>query len=209
MGHHSNHFQVNGQSIKQFRAALGWSQAALADRAGYSERLVRKAEAGGKISLQALRDLAEALSSESQFVHPDYLRSDNLSIAKQVLLCYDIHRVQMIGHCHHLLSSEIAVHFHTQSPHIPFAGSWQGISGFQAFLNLYCSLLTHHSQSIRPTFTTGEETVSARYHEQFHCGESKSSSLWFNQHFRMLAGRVVQIDYECDTDSLQRLLSPA
>ena len=60
MGHHSNHFQVNGQSIKQFRAALGWSQAALADRAGYSERLVRKAEAGGKISLQALRDLAEA-----------------------------------------------------------------------------------------------------------------------------------------------------
>ena len=53
---------VNGLTIRQRRKQLGWSQIELGQRSGYSERVVRKAEASGTLRLQTVKDLAMTLS---------------------------------------------------------------------------------------------------------------------------------------------------
>jgi transcriptional regulator with XRE-family HTH domain len=53
---------VNGVTIRGRRKQLGWSQVEFGQRAGYSERVIRKAEAGGTLRLQTIKDLAMTLS---------------------------------------------------------------------------------------------------------------------------------------------------
>ena len=55
---------VNGGIIRRRRKQLGWSQVEFGHRAGYSERVVRKAEAGGTLRLQTIKDFATTLSLE-------------------------------------------------------------------------------------------------------------------------------------------------
>lgn len=55
---------VNGVTIRRRRKELRWSQVELSQRAGYSERVIRKAEAGGTLRLQTIKDLATALSAD-------------------------------------------------------------------------------------------------------------------------------------------------
>jgi len=59
---------VLGQRLKCFRKLRGWTQQELADRSGYCDRLVRKAERGGPISLEALQVLAMTLSDDGLVV---------------------------------------------------------------------------------------------------------------------------------------------
>lgn len=75
MGSSIRSFQVNGQSIRRYRIALRLSQAELAIKAGYSERLIRKAEASGALHMETITDLAEALSSERHAVVIEQLLS--------------------------------------------------------------------------------------------------------------------------------------
>ena len=49
-------------TIRERRKQLGWSQVELGHRAGYSERVIRKAEASGTLRLQTIQDLAMTLS---------------------------------------------------------------------------------------------------------------------------------------------------
>lgn len=53
---------VNGIAVRSRRKELGWSQVELGHRSGYSERVIRKAEAGGTLRLQTIKDLAMTLS---------------------------------------------------------------------------------------------------------------------------------------------------
>lgn len=59
---------VNGPRIRQYRRALGLTQMDLANRSGYSERLVRKAESGGRLRPSTIADLAESLCEPGQTV---------------------------------------------------------------------------------------------------------------------------------------------
>jgi transcriptional regulator with XRE-family HTH domain len=54
--------RVNGVTIRVRRKQLGWSQVELGHRAGYSERVIRKAEAGGTLRIQTIYDIAMTLS---------------------------------------------------------------------------------------------------------------------------------------------------
>ena len=53
---------VNGVVVRSRRKQLGWSQVELGQRSGYSERVIRKAEAGGTLRFQTIKDLAMTLS---------------------------------------------------------------------------------------------------------------------------------------------------
>jgi len=56
-------FRVSGPLLRSLRAARGWIQREAAERAGLSERLLRKAEAGGPIELQSIAILAQLFST--------------------------------------------------------------------------------------------------------------------------------------------------
>ena len=62
---------VDGQGLKQLRRSLRWTQDQAAEKAGYTDRLIRKLERGGPVNVQTLKDVVEAYrehSEESQSV---------------------------------------------------------------------------------------------------------------------------------------------
>jgi transcriptional regulator with XRE-family HTH domain len=61
---HQRSTLVLGNRLKQFRKDRGWTQQELADRSGYCDRLIRKAERGGPVSEEALQVLAMTLSDQ-------------------------------------------------------------------------------------------------------------------------------------------------
>ncbi len=68
MNSNAKQFVVNGVTIRFRRKQLGWSQVELGHRAGYSERVIRKAEANGTLRLQTIKDLAMTLSVGGQLL---------------------------------------------------------------------------------------------------------------------------------------------
>ena len=75
----------NGAVVRRLRKRLGLTQAQLAQRSGFSERLIRKAEASTPISLKTVRSLAVALSCDEKNVDPNVLICSPIESAKRLL----------------------------------------------------------------------------------------------------------------------------
>ena len=75
----------NGNVVRRLRKRLGLTQAQLATRSGFSERLVRKAEASIPISMKTVKKLAAALSNEEHQVEVNFLICSPVEIAKKLL----------------------------------------------------------------------------------------------------------------------------
>ena len=80
---------ANGEKIIAIREARGWTQECLAEKAGYVDRTIRKAESGRSLSLQTLIDISLALRIDlSEIVAPsDYQQvvAPNRRVVEQVL----------------------------------------------------------------------------------------------------------------------------
>lgn len=55
---------VDGNQLKALRGAVGWTQEQAAAKAGYTDRLIRKLERGGPVSLQTVEDVLEAYADQ-------------------------------------------------------------------------------------------------------------------------------------------------
>lgn len=210
MGHPARFLSVNGQRIKRYRVALGWTQAELANKAGYSERLIRKAEAGGSLSMETIADLAEALSSFKEAVLAEHLLSDDhLAMAKQFVEGYDTHGKDMVTYYAHLFSDNLIVNCPADPQQVPFAGTWHGIAGFQDFLNQFFSVFDRKHQSLSPVYMVGDGRVTARYDDQLIFRGIALPAFWVNLHFHFENGLIVQIDDEFDTKNAAHFLDVA
>lgn len=78
-------FPCNGQLIKNIRETLGLTQMDFAKRAGYSVRLIGKAEAGNPVSRITIEVLAEALSNNTKKWRPDDLIFNPTSVVQDCL----------------------------------------------------------------------------------------------------------------------------
>ncbi len=58
----------DGEKLLSFRKARGWSQESAAHKAGVSDKVIRKAEAGGRIDASSLAALVKLYSSEEAAV---------------------------------------------------------------------------------------------------------------------------------------------
>ena len=93
---------VNGQHLRQLRMERGMTQLQLARAAGYTERLIRKAEKSGRLDIATIHDLAEALSQSGENVSLGHLLHDNLAIARLLVQSFSEHDQKMLE-----LSAEI------------------------------------------------------------------------------------------------------
>lgn len=67
-----------GQTIRKRREALGWTQEKLADRAGYSDKIIRNVEHGIKTKIQTIKDVCNAVElSDDTLVGHDRIVSDS------------------------------------------------------------------------------------------------------------------------------------
>jgi transcriptional regulator with XRE-family HTH domain len=72
----SRSFPVNGVLLQSLRVASGWTQEETATRSDLSDRLIRKAEAGGPLEIQSIAVLAQLYSSVERRFTPDDLLAD-------------------------------------------------------------------------------------------------------------------------------------
>lgn len=56
---------VDGLQLRQLRQSLRWTQEHAAEKAGYTDRLIRKLERGGPVNVQTLKDVVEAYAAAS------------------------------------------------------------------------------------------------------------------------------------------------
>lgn len=197
---HSNRFRnVNAVRIKQLRLARNWSQGELGRRAGYSERLVRKAEAGGRLSVDTIADLAEALSTTGELVTPESLECDYLGMAKTVVESYDLYGIEMMPHVSHLLSDDFVWYCPGDPEIAPFAGTWYGVAGLQAWLDIFFGIFRREPGTLETRWTVGSDIISARYEDRLWMGEQALDPFWVNLHFHFRGGLIIRIDDEYDT----------
>ena len=116
-------------ALRAYRQRRGLTQAQLATHAGFSERLIRKAESGEAVRPHTLEVLAEALSTADEPVSVADLRGDPLAVVQTY---YRIRRqfgYDFVPHCRHLFGEGYTVTMHGDRRVLPYAGTWEGVEG--------------------------------------------------------------------------------
>ena len=129
--------QVCGYRLKHFRKLLGWTQEELAHRSGYCDRLIRKAESGRSLSLEAIEVIAQSLCCYGVYVSPeDLICSPKKTVHR---LSEAIHGEGIASQSIEQIATEEALVECKGSERIPFAGVWKGQKGLQSWLNRLCN----------------------------------------------------------------------
>ncbi len=144
----SNHESNPAPTLREHRLRRGMTQAQLASVAGFSERVIRKAEAGEPIRPHTLEVLAESLSTPDQPLTAADLRGDPMAVVQAYYRIRRQYSYDFAPHCGHLLADDYTVTIHADKDVLPYAGTWHGQEGLHA---LY--------QQIRQFFRPMGETV--------------------------------------------------
>ncbi len=196
---------VCGDRIRFFRCKQGLTQAELAHRAGYSDRLIRKAEGGGSLSLTTLADIADALSAANCIVTVDDLQSSPLNVARQFLESYDLHYNSMLEHNAQLFSSDFVFNS-SGDPASPLFGIWHGIEGLQKWLNLISSMVARPNRGVlKVTYLADGENVTAHYTDVFAASEDDPKEMWVNLHLKIRSGLIYYLSNQYDTHLASKL----
>lgn len=185
---------VNTQVLRELRLKRGWSQKELAQKAGYSDRLVRKAEFGGKLDVETIRNIAEALSTLEEKVTLDLLTSDVLSIAKTFTQLFDELGAGMVPAIKHHIAPDFVLHVTSAVESIPLQGTWNGHHGFQAFLDLFFGSFSRDPETLAPLYADGTDFVVARYTDTLHAAGRPDIAIQVYRHFHFRDGLLSRID---------------
>lgn len=193
---------VNTQMLRELRLKRGWSQKDLAEKAGYSDRLVRKAECGGKLDVETIRNIAEALSTLEEEVTLDLLTSDVLAIAKTFMQVFDELGDGTVPSVEYYIAPEFVLHVTCAVESIPLQGSWFGHTGFQAFLDLFFGRFSRVPKTLTPLYAVGTDFVVARYTDTLHAAGRPDTAIQVYRHFHFRDGLLSRIDdlYDKITD---------
>lgn len=210
MKHNGRPSRVNGTEIRRLRIARGWTQKELARIAGYSERLIRKAEKGGSLNPSTITNLAIALSTPTEPVTPAQLIIDHLSITRQWVNGFNEHGRHMLEHIRSFVANEFELHCPGESDSAPFVGTFRGKTGLQRWLDLYFSAF-NRSSNIQVNYAVGvsDPFVIARWTESGSRGTTTVGPIRVNLVVRFKGDLIARIDYDSDTLATHRTFNAA
>lgn len=190
---------INSLHLKNLRLQIGWTEAELARRSGYSERLIRKAESGGKIRHEVVADLAICLSEGGKPVTIEELTQNPLLIAQWWMSAFDRLGRDMLAGFDHYFTSDFVFHCAgSTSGSFPFNGTWYGLVGHQQWLNHFFDIM-ERIPGIDVTYTVGTEMVSARWNETVKIHGVLCPPVRINMHFFFRDGRICRMEDDYDT----------
>lgn len=199
--------RANGSRVRDLRKARGWTQLALATRAGYSERVIRKAEGGEAIRHDVLVSLAQALSTPEELITVATLVADPLPLVRKFFETYDRYERDMVPHLVDVLSPDIRFIFHADPARNPLSGTWEGFAGLQAYLDKFFGMFVRcNPEKLAPRYSVNGDQVVVSYSEIVRFGETVAPPVWIHLIFTIQEGRIVQVEDFCDTDTAARFL---
>lgn len=122
--------QCNGEFVRYCRRSRGWTQEDLARAAGYSVRVIAKAEASGSIHPDTIEDIAHVLSTPEVTVHPEDLSSSPESVVLRLLSVCARHEQQVVANAKSFLAEDMSAFVPGDSSILSFCGKWETIDGF-------------------------------------------------------------------------------
>jgi transcriptional regulator with XRE-family HTH domain len=131
----------NGTLIRQLREVRGWTQAELAERTGYSERLIVKAESGRPLARGTIDNLAVALSADASPIYFEDLTTDPVVLARKYTEALYRHRENLVDAIRHFLDDEVSFRISGDPTVVPFAGEHTGIDAIDRGFKLFFSIM--------------------------------------------------------------------
>ncbi|MCA9185351.1 MAG: helix-turn-helix transcriptional regulator [Pirellulaceae bacterium] len=159
-------YRCNGELIAARRIGRDWSQAELGIRAGYSARLVAKAEAGEKIATQTIDDIATALSTPDEPLYPEDLICNPKGLALEFVENLKRYQGDVVTHCRHFLSDDIEFFMPGDPQILPFAGRHVGIEAMDRACRLFfecVEIVDMDRWTTDFTITDGNQVVVAQW----------------------------------------------
>jgi transcriptional regulator with XRE-family HTH domain len=203
-------YVCNPELLRFVRERRGWTQRELAVAAGYSERLVSKAESGRSISATAVADLAEALSSETHPVFPEDLVSDPVALAKQYIAAHYVHQKDIIANVRHFLDEKIVHRLPGDPSVIPFAGECRGIDELERIFQIFFSLIeapaNHDFESCYRYLAQGNEVIVLGESWLQPIGKPMTEPMLLTHHMKFRKGRIYFIEVRYDTHMARELM---
>ncbi len=199
---------VNAAELKRLRETRGWSQRELATKAGYTDRLIRKAEAGGSLDVETICNLAEALSVDGEVVSKHSIMADRLSMATQFIDAYDYYGPAMLLHVESILADNFVFHVPGDASSAPFCGDWYGTNGLREFLRIFFSMVSRTPGTLKTVYSVGNNTVSAKYVDTLFVPDQPPTVLWTNMHFYFEEGLIVRAEDQYDTKTASETKLP-
>jgi transcriptional regulator with XRE-family HTH domain len=194
------------------RERRGWTQQQLATVAGYSERLISKAESGRPISATAVDDIAGALSIAEEQIHPEDIISDPLARAKEYVTAHYIHQADIIRSVRHFIDDDVVHVMHGDPSVIPFAGTRRGIDELEETFRVFFSLMeVPKNYDFEPDHTymsEGNQVVVFANSWIHPKGQPMEKPMQLTQRFQFCRGKIVHIEIVFDTSYGEELLRP-
>ncbi len=135
-------YACNRDFLRQLRLRNGLTQADLAKRAGYSERLISKAEAGVPIALDTIVDLADAFSEvDEDRIFWEDLACNPVQLAQRYIHALHVHQKGVIDEIEEFLDVNAVVRIAGDPAQIPFAGEHVGIDAIRRAFDIFFSVL--------------------------------------------------------------------
>jgi transcriptional regulator with XRE-family HTH domain len=138
----------NGETVRFHRNHLGWTQQQLADRAGYSSRVIAKAEADGSLSPATIEHLADALSTADRPVYPEDLVFAPKVIARKFLEYYARYEEKCAEYWAEFLADDAELIVPGDPAVLPFCGVYKGKEGFAQFWQKFFSVMQRHDKEL-------------------------------------------------------------
>lgn len=198
MAAQSRFVAINGRELRQQRLARGWTQLMLAKKAGYSERLVRKAELGGTLDVATIQNLAEALSTPNDIVPAESLTLDIAAIARKWVETFDTFKIDMLSEMAPFFSEDFVFECPGDPQMAPFVGIWVGVVGLQQWLNQFFGFFDKNL-NVEVEYAVGEETVIARWLAICTYQGVECPPVRINMTFRFKDGMISRIVDDYDT----------
>ncbi len=190
--------RTNGNSVRRFRLERGWTQKKLANLAGYSPRLIRKAESCGLLDLETVRNIAEAFSSSGNIVTLQHLTLDLRSIAAEWMDALNRDGAAMVSSIKGLLAEDFVFYCPGDPAVAPFIGTWYGAAGLHTFWELYFSVFNRiPNEDIE--YCVGNDLVVARFMESAYVAGQLYGPIRVNMCFTFKDGLIHRIDDDYDT----------
>ncbi|MCA9011877.1 MAG: helix-turn-helix transcriptional regulator, partial [Planctomycetaceae bacterium] len=200
-------YPCRGDYLRILREKRGWTQEQFADVVGYSPRLIRKAEGSASLNPETIEDIADALSTSGEAVFPEDLVSDPVAAARLIVQSYDLHEHAMLNYCGHVFAEDFVYWCAGEETGFPFAGTFQGITGFQDWLDRFFSVITRpRPEPLAPTFALAENEVIARYQEVTALGGEIGPPVWIVNITKFQRGKVIRMENYFDTQTGQKVL---
>jgi transcriptional regulator with XRE-family HTH domain len=203
---------VNGQRLQTLRQSAGMTQEELAQKAGYSDRLVRKAEASSPLRRSTVADLADALCTATQKVTADDLAFSREQISTDVA-AFLLHGPRGSGVVlADLIHPRLALTVAGYELNIPFAGTHSGPAACESFRTLFLASFVNieyrpeQTQCFANELGTCVQAITLLESSSKSPANASTMEIWWFLKTRFDTSQLISIELLYDTGNVCRLL---